>query len=52
MWEEWGWRAPTDQAERIPLLKFSKMSYAWVGSLVQANLSAILTVSSVSVIDL
>lgn len=28
MWEEWGWRAPTDQAER--LLKFSKMSYAWV----------------------
>lgn len=30
MWEEWGWRAPTDQAERIPLLKFSKMSYAWV----------------------
>lgn len=49
MWEEWGWRAPTDQAERIPLLKFSKMSYAWVFG---TNLSAILTVSSVSVIDL
>lgn len=30
MWEEWGWWAPTAQAERIPLLKFSKMSYAWV----------------------
>ena len=50
MWKEWGWRAPTDQAERIPLLKFPKCPMR--GSLVQANLSAILTVSSVSVIDL
>lgn len=51
MWEEWGWRAPTDQAERIPLLNsFPKCPMR--GSLVQANLSAILTVSSVSVIDL
>ena len=36
MWEEWGWRAPTDQAERISLLKFPKCPMR--GSLVQANL--------------